>query len=129
VRIIRIDAALSFVNAQHVKRLCLDQAAIIDTEPRALILDCSGINDIDATGADVLAEIITELDESPVRLHVADVKGPVRDVLHRAGIWHRLAGRIHATPHQAVELLGGHDADEVSPREAGIDEREPAVIP
>jgi sulfate permease, SulP family len=66
------------------------------------VLDCSGINDIDATGADTLSEIIAEIDESPVTLHLADVKGPVRDVLRRAGLWDRLDGRIHATPHQAV---------------------------
>jgi hypothetical protein len=35
-----------------VKRLTLDAAADLTDEPRALVLDCSGINDIDATGAD-----------------------------------------------------------------------------
>ena len=128
IRIVRIDAALSFVNAQHVKRLCLDEAAAVTAEPRALVIDCSGLNDIDATGADVLAEIITELDESPVTLHLADVKGPVRDVLHRAGIWNRLAGRIHLTPHQAVAVLQGRCGEPASLRDAGIDERDHRAI-
>jgi SulP family sulfate permease len=123
VRVVRIDAALSFVNAQYVKRLCLDQADAIDGEPHALVLDCSGINDLDATGADVLSEIITELDESPVTLHLADVKGPVRDVLRRSGLWDRLADRIHATPHDAVETLQGRASGPGSLRDAGIDER------
>jgi sulfate permease, SulP family len=129
VRIVRIDAALSFVNAQHVKRLCLDQAAAVTCEPRALVLDCSGINDIDATGADVLNEIVTELDASPVTLHLTDVKGPVRDVLRRAGTWDRLDGRIHATTHQAVELIEGRCPHPTSLRAAGIDEREPVIEP
>jgi SulP family sulfate permease len=123
VRIVRIDAALSFANAQFVKRLCLDEAAAIDTEPQALVLDCSGINDVDATGAETLSEIITELDESPVTLHLCDVKGPVRDVLRRAGIWGRLEGRLHATTHQAVQAIEGTGADHTSLRHAGIDER------
>lgn len=127
IRIVRIDAALSFVNAQHIKRLCLDEAAAITSAPRALVLDCSGWNDIDATGADVLAEIITELDGSPVTLHLADVKGPVRDVLHRAGIWDRLAGRIHLSPDQAVQLIQGHCVQPASLRDAGIDERDRPV--
>jgi SulP family sulfate permease len=122
IHVIRIDAALSFVNAQFMKRLCLDEAVSIGTAPRVLVVDCSGINDIDATGADVLGEIITELDESPVTLHLADVKGPVRDVLRRAGLWDRLAGRIHATPHQAVELVQGLCSEPASLRHAGIDE-------
>jgi sulfate permease, SulP family len=124
VRVIRIDAAMSFANAQFVKRLTLDAAASLDTTPRVLVLDCSGINDIDATGADTLSEIITEIDESPVALHLADVKGPVRDVLRRAGLWDRLEGRIHATPHQAVQTIQGQLAAPDSLRHAGIDERD-----
>lgn len=125
VRVVRIDAALSFVNAQHVKRLCLSAAAELVDAPHALVLDCSGINDIDATGAESLAEIITEIDESPAMLVLADVKGPVRDVLRRAGLWDRLEGRIHATPHQAVETVRGAQPAPGSLRRAGIDERDP----
>ena len=101
---------------------------MLTSGPRALVLDCSGINDIDATGADVLDEIVTELDESPVTLHLADVKGPVRDVLHRSGIWARLDGRIHATCHRAVEVIEGHCTSPDSLRGAGIDEREPQPV-
>lgn len=123
IDVVRIDAALSFVNSQHVKRLLGDRAAQLQTEPRALVLDCSGINDIDATGAETLAEILTDLDESPVALHLCDVKGPVRDVLRRAGLWERLDGRLHATAHQAVELITG--SAEPAPgdrRAAGLEE-------
>jgi SulP family sulfate permease len=117
VRVIRIDAALSFVNSQYVKRLLLAEADPSDGRHR-MVLDCSGINDIDATGAETLSEIIAEFAESPVELHLCDVKGPVRDVLHRSGLWDQLDGRIHATPHQAVdgELV-------IDPRSSGIDER------
>jgi SulP family sulfate permease len=123
IRVVRIDAAFSFVNAQHVKRLCLDEAAAIDAAPHALVLDCSGVNDIDATGAETLGELITELDETETVLVLSDVKGPVRDVLRRAGLWDRLEGRIHATPHQAVLALIGEGGAPASLRDAGIDER------
>src|SRR5690606_6453650 len=73
IRVVRIDAALSFVNAQHVKRLCLDAAIELTVSPRVLVLDCSGINDIDATGAEALAEIITEFDAGDATLVLADV--------------------------------------------------------
>lgn len=128
IEVVRIDAALSFVNAQHFKRLCLGRGEAITEPPRTLVLDCSGLNDIDATGADVLAEVITELDEAGVTLHLADVKGPVRDVLHRSGLWDRLAGRIHATPHQAVEMVRGLRSPPDSLRQAGVDERPHVVL-
>ena len=128
IRIVRIDAAVSFVNAQHVKKLLLAEGRDIATaEPGVLLLDCSGINDIDATGVEALSEVITEIDESPTTLHLSDVKGPVRDVLHRAHLWERLEGRVHATPHQAIEAIHG-EIDAPSQRSLGIDERtgEPA---
>ncbi|MDW3213208.1 MAG: solute carrier family 26 protein [Ilumatobacteraceae bacterium] len=123
IRVIRIDAALSFVNAQHVKDLCLGEARRIDDPPRVLIVDCSGINDIDATGVEALSEILNELDPTSVSLHLCDVKGPVRDVLHRAGLWGRLDGRVHATAHQAVEAVQGRCDATTSLRAAGVDER------
>ena len=121
VRVVRIDAALSFVNSQHVRRLLVGEAN--DVGAGTLVLDCSGINDIDATGAETLGEIITELDRTPVELHLADVKGPVRDVLRRADIWDRLAGRIHATPHNAVQCVTGRRPAPTSLRDEGVDER------
>ena len=57
MRIVRIDAAISFVNAVAVKRLIMDNAAEIVDEPKALVIDASGINDLDATGVDVLDEV------------------------------------------------------------------------
>jgi len=58
-------------------------------------------------------------------LHLCDVKGPVRDVLRRAGLWDRLNGRIHATAHQAAEFITG--SAEPAPgdlRAAGLQERD-----
>ena len=121
-RVVRIDAALSFVNAQHVKRLLLGEAEKLGGSG-ALVLDCSGINDLDATGAETLSEVIDEFDGSPVALHLCDVKGPVRDVMRRAGLWDRLTGRLHATAHQAVESVAGGGPAGAEMRGAGIDER------
>lgn len=123
VHVLRIDAAMSFANATFVKRLVLDAAAELTDEPRALVLDCSGINDIDATGADTMDEILTEIEDLPVQLHLSDVKGPVRDVLIRAGQWDRFPNRVHATSHQAVMAILGQPVDAPDYRQAGVDER------
>ena len=122
VRIVRIDAALSFVNAATVKKLVLSNAAEIVDEPRALVLDASGINDIDATGADMLDEILPELDDRDVALHLSDVKGPVRDVLRRAGLWDRLGDHIHTSTSDAVEAIVARRPAPADQRRYGIDE-------
>lgn len=122
IRIVRIDAALSFVNAVRVKRLLVAEAESIVSEPRVLILDASGINDLDATGAGALREVLAELDDRGVALHVSDVKGPVRDVLRRAGIWDALGERIHPSTNDAVLAIGEQIPAPTDHRRLGIDE-------
>lgn len=123
IAILRVDAALSFVNAASIKRLLLEQAETLSDAPRALVLDASGINDIDATGVEMLDELLPELDELDVTLHLTDVKGPVRDVLHRAGLWGRLRDRIHTSTHDAVDAIVARRPAAVDHRGSGIDER------
>ena len=123
VRIVRIDAALSFVNALNVKRLLLGQAETLDATPGSLVLDASGINDIDATGAEMLTEVITELEERNIRLFLTDVKGPVRDVLWRADIWEQLDDRIFTSTNDAITALRASRLAPENKRRFGIDER------
>jgi SulP family sulfate permease len=123
VRVIRIDAAISFVNAVAVKRLVISQSEAITDAPKALVLDASGINDLDATGADMLTELLPELERRGVQLHLADVKGPVRDVLRRAGLWDSSAGRIHASTSDAVATVTTGRPAPTDQRSWGIDER------
>jgi SulP family sulfate permease len=123
VRIVRIDSALSFVNATNVKKLVVQHADAVTDEPRALVLDASGINDLDATGAEMLHELLLEVADRNVELHLSDVKGPVRDVLRRAGIWEELAGRIHASTYDAVTAIAERVPAPADQRRHGIDER------
>lgn len=129
VRIVRIDAALSFVNAVNVKKLLLAQADAIGHEPRALVVDASGINDIDATGADMLRELLGEIADRGVTVHLTDVKGPVRDVLRRSGIWDALGDRIHSSTHDAVAAITAGSTGPADQRSSGIDERPASEAP
>jgi SulP family sulfate permease len=123
IRIVRIDAALSFINAANVKGVLVAEGQAVQQAPRALVLDASGMNDIDSTGADMLNELMPELDELGVDFHIADVKGPARDVLHRSGLWDRFGDRIHACTHDAVAAIEGRQTAAPNRRAAGIDER------
>ena len=123
VRIVRIDAAVSFVNAVNVKKLVIGHADAIADQPRALILDASGINDLDATGAEMLHEVLTEVAERDVVLHLADVKGPVRDILRNAGIWDELGDRVHTSTNDAVTAIRHQRPAPTDQRLHGIDER------
>lgn len=122
VVIIRIDSALSFVNAAKIKKLLIAEADAIATAPRALVLDASGVNDLDATGAEMLNAVIRELEDRNVTLHFADVKGPVRDVLRRAGIWQGLDQRVHTNTNDAVAAICSNRPPPFDQRRLGIDE-------
>ena len=124
IHIIRIDAALSFVNAVNVKKLVLQHAAVAAmAEPRALVIDASGINDLDATGADMFDELLSEVEALGVALHLSDVKGPVRDVLRNAGTWERLGQRVHTSTNDALLALSQRTTAPYDQRRYGIDER------
>ena len=123
VRVVRIDAALSFVNASNVKAYLLGIAGDLDGAETALVLDASGVNDIDATGADMLGELLGEMAELGVAMHLAEVRGPARDVLHRSGLWNEFADRIHPSTYDAVEVACGRRPAPHCLRTSGVDER------
>ena len=123
VCIIRIDAALSFVNATPVKQLLLEHGRPMAEIGGAVVLDASGINDLDATGSEMLAEVLDEYDDLGVPLHLTDIKGPVRDVMRRAGLWDRLGVRIHPSLDDAIVALDAGREGPLDQRATGVDER------
>ena len=91
VVVVRFDVSLSYLNAEFMKdriRHVMDAA----THPRALVLDMSGVNDIDSSAVETLTELIDELADRGVVVHLSAGKGPVRDVLTRTAVPDRLAG-------------------------------------
>ncbi|MEJ7705219.1 MAG: sodium-independent anion transporter [Geodermatophilaceae bacterium] len=72
-----------------------------------VVLVASAIGDIDASGVQQLTDIDKDLASSGIELHMVTVRGPVRDVLLKAGLWDAFvaAGRVHTTIQAAVEAL------------------------
>jgi SulP family sulfate permease len=67
-------------------------------------LDAGGINQLDSSALDALHEIDRDYLERGVRLLFAQLKGPVRDVMCRAGFLQRLGQeqRVFLRTHDAV---------------------------
>ncbi|MEO8179505.1 MAG: sodium-independent anion transporter [Deltaproteobacteria bacterium] len=104
--ILRVDAQFYFGNVTFLKR-SLDQLCRERPGLRTIILDASGINQLDSSALDALLEIDRALQQQELRLLLAEVKGPVRDVLERSGWLARLRSeqRVFLRVHDAVLSL------------------------
>lgn len=107
VAVVRVDGPLYFANAQLLEDT-LAGLAENRSSLQALVLDASAIGDADADGAHALEQLHERLASRGVDLHLATVRGPVRDVLSRAGVWAPLRrdGLIHADLAAAVDATG-----------------------
>ena len=109
---LRIDESLTFANAPYLESMILREAADRPGLENVLLI-ASGINDIDATGIDVIETIKTELDEMGIRLCLSDVKGPVSDRLQAAGMKPEFLERdVFLSAHLAFSALATDPGDE-----------------
>ncbi len=85
VKIWRFDASFYFANADFFRDQ-IDGLLVRDEAVSAIVLDASGINDLDASGEATLHEIHARLGAADIRFLIAGVKGPVERVMRRGGL-------------------------------------------
>jgi SulP family sulfate permease len=125
--LVRVDAQFYFGNVSFLKETVRKLVRDSETPVRYFVLEAAGVNDLDSAAAATLAELDEELASQGVRLVLTRIKGPVRDVLHRAGLLEKLAseGRVYLSTHRAIEVLrSGMSLPDLSPEQD--DPREPA---
>ncbi len=102
---LRVDESLFFANARFLEdRVNAEMASHPDA--RHVVLQCTAVNDIDASALESLLTLNQWLQEAGVRLHLSEVKGPVMDRLQRSDFLRKLSGRVFLTHHQAMSELG-----------------------
>ncbi len=93
--ILRVDASLYFANTEFLEDLIHKNLAE-KPEVKWVILDFSGVNDMDAVAIDALEEVIDAY-KGRVRFLMAEMKGPVRDLVKIAG-WEEKYGNRFQYP-------------------------------
>jgi SulP family sulfate permease len=118
---IRIDESLTYLNARWLEEYVLEQVA---ERPalRHVILMCSAVNAIDASGLESLEAINHRLADGAIRLHLSEVKGPVMDRLNRTHFIEELSGKAYLSQDQAFADLA-LDTGEAPPSPAPDDAR------
>jgi len=96
VMILRIDASLYFANMRFLEDL-LRERLHQKPDTRWVLLDFSGVNDIDAVAVETLERLMEGYGEHGIAFAFAGAKGPVRDVLARAGWTDRFGDRVRYT--------------------------------
>jgi anti-anti-sigma factor len=81
VIVVRVESALFFANADHVRDTVLD---LVADDTRAVVLDAETIPSIDVTGAGMLVTLRERLATRGIQLLVAKSIGQVRDVVATA---------------------------------------------
>jgi high affinity sulfate transporter 1 len=88
--IIRFDAPLFFANAPTFGRRLQELTGNAGRPIERILIVGDAITDIDTTGAEVLADILEDLDRRDLKLAFAGLKGPVKDRLRDYGLYERV---------------------------------------
>ena len=113
ISVIRFDGPLYFANTGFFVDTILDRVAK-KPDLKFVVIDAEGINEVDATGEEMLNELVTRLEALNIELLIARVKKPVMDILKRSGFvehWGRdkfFRLRTHAFNYAWGMLEEGH---------------------
>jgi SulP family sulfate permease len=106
---LRVDESLYFANARALEDR-INEAVAQRPELQHVVLQCSAINDVDASALESLESITHRLRDAGIRLHLSEVKGPVMDRLQRSEWIGHLSGEVFLTHFQAVQAVTQADA-------------------
>ena len=113
---IRIDESLTYLNARWLEEYVLERVAE-RPELRHVILMCSAVNEIDASGLESLEAINHRLGDGGIGLHLSEVKGPVMDRLKRSHFLDELNGEVFLSQVRAFEKCVADDGAPVGPND------------
>ncbi|MFW6050418.1 MAG: SulP family inorganic anion transporter [Myxococcota bacterium] len=100
---LRLDAQFYFGNVNFLKETLESLEERADRPLRAVVIDASAINQIDASAETALREILRDYRARGIELYLANVKGPVRKVLERSGFFDELGrDRVTLRVHDAM---------------------------
>jgi SulP family sulfate permease len=107
VLLLRVDAGLFFGNIEAVSQRIEEELAS-HGGARNLVLVLSAVNAIDSSALFGLLELNRVLARRDVRLHLAEVKGPVLDRLRASTLLSELSGRLFLSTANAWDALARH---------------------
>jgi MFS superfamily sulfate permease-like transporter len=112
VRVIALQAPLSFLNAYNFRR-AIERFVTYDPPTRLIVIEANALVEIDYTGARVLADLVRALRARGVDVAIARLESVrAQQSFERLGLF-ALLGRDHVfrSVQEAIEALAGSGAD------------------
>jgi SulP family sulfate permease len=104
---LRFDGALRFVNVSYFEDALL-KLERENPEMTQILVKCSGINYLDASGVDMLANLVTRFRDNGITLNFSGFKKQVQEVLERSGLLDKIGHEhLFSTDGAAMEYLNG----------------------
>ena len=105
VSLVRFGGSLYFANVSYFEEKIL-QLITTNKQLRYIILDCVGINKLDASGLETLHHLCKRLEDVNIQLWLTRVREPVFEVLKRGGLFDYLGeGRFYKSNEQALDKI------------------------
>ncbi|OIR16433.1 putative sulfate transporterc [mine drainage metagenome] len=102
---IRFDGALRFVNVSYFEDALL-KLERENPEMECILVQSSGINEIDASGIEMLRNLLERFQKSGIKLTFSGLKKQVSDVMDRTGLTDKIsAENIFATDRMAIDEI------------------------
>jgi SulP family sulfate permease len=95
ISLIRFDGPLFFANTGYFEDVVLERAAS-KKYLKFIIIDAEGINEIDATGVEMLHDLARRLKTTGIQLIISRAKKQIIDILERTGFIEQI-GQEHVT--------------------------------
>lgn len=100
----RIDESLYFPNAKFLETK-VSEIVASNQDVKHIVLNCSAVNSIDASGLESLKSIAQRLKDSGICFHLSEVKGPIMDGLKKTQFYQEMKDRIHLTNYDAIKSI------------------------
>src|SRR5665647_2957199 len=102
---VRFDGALRFVNVSYFEDALL-KLARENPEIECILVQSSGINEIDASGIETLRNLLDHFGNNGIKLSFSGIKKQVSDVMDRTGLTHKIGEQnIFATDGSAIDEI------------------------
>ncbi|WP_196885476.1 SulP family inorganic anion transporter [Aureivirga sp. CE67] len=112
ILIVRFDAELYFANTTYFKEKLKKMVREKGDQLEVIILNAETISAVDSSAIEMLGESVKFYAAKNIKLYFTNLKGPVRDALHRSGILDVIGKEnCFLSIHNAVEYFGKKNSD------------------